>query len=76
MLFRSPADPNRVTATILSIDELPQEVPVILGEIVYLLGSALDQLIGVLMQRQGRSCSNTYFPIRRTEQELDRKSVV
>src|SRR5205823_48016 len=47
------------------------DVPVVLGEIVYLLGSALDQLICALMRRQGKSCSDTSFPIRGTEKEFE-----
>jgi hypothetical protein len=67
-----PEDTNRVTATVANLGKLPHEVPVVLGEIVYLLGSALDQLICALMRRQGKSCSHSYFPIRDTEEKFEK----
>jgi hypothetical protein len=47
--------------------QVPPGVPVKVGEVVYLLGSALDQLMCALVLRNGLTeCSKTYFPIRET----------
>ena len=58
-----PANPGRIKTTIERIEDVPVDVPLIVGDIVYNLGSALDQLICVLQLRCGASrCRKTNFP--------------
>jgi hypothetical protein len=72
LLGPNSADPNRVVATVTSIQSLPKEIPIILGEVMYLLGSALDHLICALARRQGHAGRGYYFPIRDSQEEFEK----
>lgn len=51
------------------IDPLPEEVPILIGEIVHGLRSSLDVLWSAMTRRLGLSDKNVYFPVRKTEAE-------
>lgn len=53
--------------------ELPKIIPVIVGEVIYDLRSALDQLTCCLAKKAGRDCTDVYFPFAGSKQKFELK---